>query len=761
MDTSPQPDQAAWPPPPRATGPDPRARDVPAPGRAPVLSAAGWLAAAGASRLRGASIVVVAGNWQSIDVEVRFSGLVAALVGIYFGAEAGRRRSPLTATALAVLAATLTAPVGVAAAATIRQPWPVCVLVGGLAALLATEIQSRRWRVPILQAATVVAFGLAAVGAAALTGVPVTVIGALGAATALAAGAQRRGAVLGLAVGATPVLVVLSDAGVGPGTLARLGVTGPTNAWATSFACTIGAVVVGVVAHRRSNAPLAIAAVAVFGSGVASAVVGGDVAPALGWTLPAIALLVVELVGAARSDSIWRDLARRASGGLTAAIAVVGLAAPYRSILARSANGRAWEAGGWWIPLVLTALALLAAAIGSRRRADNDDATAAVVLAACASIVAAVAATGLPLWTAAVAALGCWVAMSCTMPWRSWDITTAVVASWVLFAEITDGGPAWLRVALVTLGGVALVVSVSSVERRDHGWRLVGAAAVIGLGCAVVSGGEPVAVGITAYLGLTALGVGLRPRDSTGPLAVAGFVTFRLTSDATIGWIDAVATGVLAAAFAMSSRSATSVRTHVAAGLAVAGAAFALVPLGLDAATATLTTAFLAVALTGVSLVDRRFVAARTAGLLASSIALVVSVGADPAFTSLAVILFGVQAGIAGVTWRGPVEGVAGWVISAAGIISLWWTTGTNAWAVDAIAPYGATGTDLAVAAAVTILLGLGFVGRRTATTLRPISSWLAYGPGLAMAATWLLSSQLDPDAEWATMAALVVGIAS
>jgi hypothetical protein len=52
------------------------------------------------------------------------------------------------------------------------------------------------------------------------------------------------------------------------------------------------------------------------------------------------------------------------------------------------------------------------------------------------------------------------------------------------------------------------------------------------------------------------------------------------------------------------------------------------------------------------------------------------------------------------------------------------------------------------------MLLGAGFVVRRTL----PVSSWLAYGPGLAMAAAWLLSSQLEPGSDWATLGALAVG---
>ncbi len=129
-----------------------------------------------------AAIVVVAGRWESISPEVRFSGLVAALLCVYFAAETLRSRVRLTATALATLAAALTAPVAIAAAATLEQEWPVCVLAGGLAALLATELQSRRWKVTTLKAATTIAAGLAVTGLAALVHVPVGLIGAIAAA---------------------------------------------------------------------------------------------------------------------------------------------------------------------------------------------------------------------------------------------------------------------------------------------------------------------------------------------------------------------------------------------------------------------------------------------------------------------------------------------------------------------------------------------------------------------------------------------------
>src|SRR5207344_462127 len=118
-----------------------------------------------------------------------------------------------------------------------------------------------------LQAATVVSFGLASVGFAALTSIPITLLGAGGAAAAAGLGAPRRAVAIGLAVGASPVLVALSDAGVGPGTLARIGASGPTPTWVAPLSCTIAAAVIGIVAHRGRNAPLAIAAIVVFASG--------------------------------------------------------------------------------------------------------------------------------------------------------------------------------------------------------------------------------------------------------------------------------------------------------------------------------------------------------------------------------------------------------------------------------------------------------------------------------------------------------------
>ena len=308
MSDAPLPPPSPWAPPARDPSSDTTASRQPLP-----LSAAGWLATAGASLLLVASVIVVASNWAAIDPEIRFAGLVASLVAVFFAAEAGRRRLPSTSRALAALAALLTAPVGIAAAATLSQPWPVCTLVGGLAALGAAELQSRRWRLPVLTAATVVAFGLAAVGASASTNVPVIVIGAAGSVVALVVGAQRRSVALAVAVGLSPMVSGFAALGFGPGTLGRLGMTADRLAWAAPLSCSIAAVVIALVAQRRDNAPLAVGAVGTFGVGLAAGLIAGNVSSVVWWSIPALAVLTAEAVGVMTDDSIWRRISRRVS----------------------------------------------------------------------------------------------------------------------------------------------------------------------------------------------------------------------------------------------------------------------------------------------------------------------------------------------------------------------------------------------------------------------------------------------------------------
>ena len=730
----------------------------------PRLSAAGWLAGTGASLLLVASIIVVAGNWQSIDPIVRFSGLVSALLAVYFAAEAGRRRFPTTSTSLATLAACLTAPVGIAAAATLSQPWTVCTLVGGLAALVATEVQSRRWDVAPLKAGTVVAFGLAAVGAAALTSIPAPVIGAIGAASALLLGSRRRTLALAVTVGASPVLVALADADIGTGTLARIGATGDELVWSAPLSCAIAAFVIGVIAHRSQNAALAVTSLAVLGSGLATSLVSGEVGAVVWFCVPAIILLAAESTAAARTESVWRQLARTAAEPVGGILGAAALASPFVALAVRWAVSASDVASSrWYIPLALWAVALIAVTAGSARRCGGSWGSVAPIAAAAAAL-AALAMAGAPMWTTAIAALVGWIAISVVTPWSSWDATTASLATWVVLAAFVDEGRDAFWLAAIVVAGIATVVSCSVVGRKDAGFRTIVAAAIAALCATAIADGvadqarwSPDQLGTLLFIFLIAIGVGIRPERSLWPLGIAGYVAVVVITDnstSAIDWFPVAVVALFAAAVAGTSRSLTDSRAHVVAAIATIAGGLALVAAGVDFGTSTVAASLAGIGLSGLAALDRRFVAGQTAGLVASIVAVVMSDSASPIFVSIAYAVLGAQIVAIGITtgrrWAVPI----GAMLTGGATVSLWWATGTNQWVIDAIAPYGADGSDVALAAMTAALLVGGWLLRRTV----PVSSWLAYSPGLGMAGTWLIATQLEAGTDWATFGALIVG---
>ena len=116
--------------------------------------------------------MAVAGNWQDITAGIKLAGLLTIATTVIVGAERARSSLPATGRAMAHLGAALVAPVVIAASAMAGQRWPVCVFAGGALAAVACDVQARRWRAPLLDAATIIAIGLALTGVAALVPVP-------------------------------------------------------------------------------------------------------------------------------------------------------------------------------------------------------------------------------------------------------------------------------------------------------------------------------------------------------------------------------------------------------------------------------------------------------------------------------------------------------------------------------------------------------------------------------------------------------------
>ncbi|HSP28828.1 MAG TPA: hypothetical protein VLN74_09795, partial [Ilumatobacteraceae bacterium] len=261
--------------------------------------------------------------------------------------------------------------------------------------------------------------------------------------------------------------------------------------------------------------------------------------------------------------------------------------------------------------------------------------------------------------------------------------------------------------------------------------------------------------GSIVFAALIALGVSLRPERSIIPLVAVAFIGSSTVAERPDTVPSIVLSGLIALAFAGSSRRVNDVRSHVAAGLAMLTGALVLATVGVDPGTAAMTGVLVGTALSGIAVVDRRLLPAMTAGLVSSVLALHASSFANPVFTSIALMALGAQLALVGGLWKGRLAALPGAVLAVYAMVSMWWTTGTNEWAIASIAPYGASGVDMVVGVLAGGLVVLGAVVRRK----QPVTSWLAYGPGLALAGTWLLASQLEPSTDWATFAALTLGV--
>jgi hypothetical protein len=405
------------------------------------------------------------------------------------------------------------------------------------------------------------------------------------------------------------------------------------------------------------------------------------------------------------------------------------------------------------LPSALTAVALVAAGHGSARRTGDPRWPAAALTAASAAAFVLVVTADLPatsIWPFVL-----WAAVSLVTPRRLLDVPTAACASWVVVAALFDDDmSSMVRIALVITAGLAVVVSTATTERDDHGFRLIVAACLTGGAVALIST-DTIGAGAILTVALIAIGVTLRPGRSTWPLAVAAAISYGTVGDQVGEWPAAAIVATLAVAFAGSTRDARSARAQVSAVLTVVAGALALVALDTEPGTAVVAGSVVAIALTGIALADRRFSAALAGGTAASVLAVLASTSAAAVFASIAIGILGLQLAVTGATRRGHVGALPGAVVAVFGLASFWWTTGTNAWVIDRIEPYGATGVDVAVAFIAALLLVAGAaVARR-----RAVSSWMAYGPALALVTTWLLASQLEPGADWATLGALMVGV--
>ena len=718
--------------------------------------AAAWLSVCGCTLLMVAAIIVVAGQWETIPPLARFAGLVAAASAVFAIADHFRRRMPITARVTAHFAACLAAPVGVAGAATLHQTWPVCILAGGAACLVAAEVQAVRWRAARLLwvAAAATALGLA--GLAVLVHVPVGVLVGAAAVGLLAIGHQRRALGLAALAGLSPVLTALAEFRIGDGTITRIGASGAALIWAAPVTGALAATVFAIVAHRRRSLELVGMSIGSAGIGIAVGL-GSAQASVVTWScVPAVLLMMVEVVTASPVDSIWQRVAARIARLLTIPVAAAGTLAVMMTVVADATGGR----HRWTAPLAMTAVAaIVSCARRYRDRTAVDDITSAGALG---WLIATSVGAGAPaLVTATVATLGL---IAVDLERRLTLRLTALLAAlctigFVLDASVRGGNAWWESAGRLIVVGLAAVSALRFALRSDDDGssRTVLLVTIIAgvLAGHAVSGHH----GIAQALAFAALGTGLtrvRPPFAVRAVALSTVVALiELDTHLLQDWRATIAIAAAGLVGLAASRNEAWI-SHLGAAELVLAATMAGAVAGVGAPTIVGVLLVLGVAATGAAFVTPRFTQVDTVGLAATLLAVVVSCTGVPAqLVSLAFVAISAQIVTYGVARRNRPMTLTGSWYMAASIVSLWWTTGFNDSVLDVLHRHDATGFDLVV-----LLVGAGLLtgGAMLRRASKP-SSWLAYGPGLALLGTWLLATSANRHPDWATIGALSLGI--
>jgi hypothetical protein len=325
----------------------------------PVKQPVAWLAGVGGSLVLAAAGAGAAARWGTVGVGARVSVLLCLHMIVVVLSERMRKSLPIAAHSLAHLGASLVVPSTIAATAFFGQSWRTCIAVGGLAGIAALELQAKRWKAKFLRGGEVVAVGLAAAGAAAITHAPIGVLLGAAAGGIYALGLRKRASATAATAALTPVLAVFASFNVGPGTIAELGARGSILAWAAPIGSLLASIVFGLEAKRlRSKAFLAAA--------VGSLVLGGSIAAWHDLTLRQIGfpILVAGTLLAFEMAALLRERSSKSTG--TAAnprnngnAALLDFAELLSVALIAASSG-----SHWYAPL---AVATVAFAIGALR----------------------------------------------------------------------------------------------------------------------------------------------------------------------------------------------------------------------------------------------------------------------------------------------------------------------------------------------------------------------------------------------------------
>lgn len=723
------------------------------------VPAAAWIALLGSALILIAAAAVVASNWSAIGEGLRVAGLIAVTAALLVIAERSRVLVPTTAGIIAHAGTFLVAFTGIAAMSAFGFTWPVCLVVGGGAVIVATELQARRWRKITMHLGQVAGFATAATGIAALAGTTAGLVAMIASVGLLAAGGQRRSVGLSMLAVFSPVLTALADAGLGSGTLERAGLVGERLSWSGPIVGLLAATVIGAVSMNRKNNPLMLVAAVSPVLGAITGLSALDGSAVAWWSVPAMALIAAELGWWMMPTDRFRTHV-----GIAITIAATGLAG-LAWLSPALVNVDLFDSGlahPWAIPTAVTALAVALTTL-RWRSADSvmTDLGITAVLAAGVGTLVALDASNAMLAVAAIAG----TAGAAFLSRRLGVVAIHATAFWALVSIVDTSPTLWSLVLLAAL--VAIVAATRArlaAANEALGWLELGiVAAAIALAAIEIMSGHAAATALIAVSGVVLVAVLIDRRLmvwGVATIGAAGTIALAVATGSgdfdpsyTLGWAGATVTFV---ALWLAHRS--PIMSFAAASAAVLTLATSAAWFGVTAEDVTVITMLAVAALTGLAFTMERRTPLDAAAITAGCVLLAATsfdIGAS--WVSGMWVVIGLQVAAYGLITRLPPVALGGWAVAFAGATSWVFTTGLDEWLLKIIEPADITVGDLWLAAASigALLAGL------TLRTVMDVNSWLAYSASLAIPGLWLTSVHLDRDVGWAVPLLLMIGIAA
>jgi hypothetical protein len=732
-----------------------------------------WVAGTGAFLLLAAAAVFIAVRWDELPDAAKL-GLVGALTGAFLlGGRTLRRTLPATGDVLFHLGALLI-PIDVAGLhLRTGQDWRSLVLaegVIGVATLTPLATVSGSVVLGWAAVAAVVAF---AAGIAAVSVVPAPLVLAAAAVGAMVVGRQRLATTWAALAGLAPAtglalagLVQSLGTSVGTGVLEELGLTGRTAGLLAVVSGGVAATVVGVDAHRRRDLGLAVLAIATAVSSVATTWTAADLDGRSSLLALPAAFLAVELLAAlSERDPFWRRLATVAGNGVevvAAALTLVPLTAlvVYAPLVEEGFDLFSDDPG--WTPDIAagTSLAVLAAAwfIAGLRHQHGGASLSHLALRAASALPTSVpfvlsAIVAVEVGTASnVATSVVLLAIAACFAVTAGVVPAIGVAPAALWATVTS----WQHTEVAMVVGLAggAVVAEAARRRHDRGAvvfpHLLAAAAVgiAGTGCALAAS----TIGIPAVLGLGiiacwALGWSLdRTASSLGSVARLGLVPAAFVALGQEAAVGIPMLGMISALWAADAIRLDEPTTAFGASFTVQLLVIAVgAATGLDPATTGLGLCISAIVWAGQAvIVSDRWREPFLAGAVGASVlGLGLAAHDGRMFVDSLIVIGGVVLG-AGVLMRREEIGHLGGALMTAGILG----------------HLGLTGVHYLEAYAAPVALHLvvaGALARRRGF----VSSWVAFGPAIALLGGTALAERIGGGAGWHAVLAGAVGVAA